>query len=202
MGKLKHRSAVFSQHSQIHEMVCVSSLNLFVIFCCFLLPRLLWHDKVTWSRDVALHRLPFAQGLLMKSHWRRLFLLAYHQNFLLCSWWLWSTRWKKCCSVSYLTSHKASLSVQRTVFASKCIPSSPPASVVFAEWVQHVINQHLGEILTMQQSNKKKHTFQMQQLKGSKLTHGLKSPKWSGCQTTVSTSNFLGSKVEFCLFRW
>ena len=67
---------------------------------------------------------------------------------------------------------------------------------VFSEWV-HVINPHLGKIFTIQQSNKKKHTFQMQQLKESKLTHGLKSPKWTGCQTTVSTSNFLGSKVEF-----
>lgn len=37
----------------------------------------------------------------------------------------------------------------------------------------------------------------MQQLKESKLTHGLKSPKWTGCQTTVSTSDFIGSKVEF-----
>lgn len=68
---------------------------------------------------------------------------------------------------------------------------------VFSKWVQHVINQHLGEIFTIQQSNKKKHTFQMQQLKESKLTHGLKSPKWTGCQTTVSTSDFIGSKVEF-----
>lgn len=69
--------------------------------------------------------------------------------------------------------------------------------VVFSEWVQHVINQHLGEIFTIQQSNKKKHTFEVQQLRESKLTRSLKRPKWTGSQTTVSTLNFLGSEVEF-----
>lgn len=71
--------------------------------------------------------------------------------------------------------------------------------VVFSEQVQLVTNQHLGEIFTIQQSSNKKHTFQMQQLNQSKLTRGLKSPKWTGCQTTVSTYNFLGSKVEFII---
>lgn len=112
------------------RVVRADSLNLYVISSCLLLPWLLWHDEVTQSHDMTLHRLPFAQGLLMKSRWGRLPLLSYHQNFLLCSCWrlLWSTRRKKCCSVSYSTSLKASLNLQCTVFASKCVPSSPPAT--------------------------------------------------------------------------
>lgn len=71
--------------------------------------------------------------------------------------------------------------------------------VVFSGQVQLVTNQHLGEIFTIEQSSNKKHTFQVQQPNQSKLTHGLKSPKWTGCQTTVSTNNFHGSKVEFII---
>lgn len=74
--------------------------------------------------------------------------------------------------------------------------------VVFLEQVQLVTNWHQGEIFTIQQSSNKKHTLQMQQLKQSKLTRGLESPKWTGCQTTVSTYNFLGSKVELLVFCW
>lgn len=69
------------------RVVCADSLNLYVIFCCLLLPWLLWRDEVTQSHDMALHQLPFAQGLLMKSHWGRFPLLPYHQNFLLSSCW-------------------------------------------------------------------------------------------------------------------
>lgn len=59
-------------------------------------------------------------------------------------------------------------------------------------------------------SNKEKHTFQRQQLRGSKLTRAPQSLECTGCQAAVNTWKFLGNKVEFIrillesleLWRW
>lgn len=151
----------------------------------------------SWYGDMSLHQLFFDWELLMKSHCKRLFLLS-PKLFSICT----------------------GICIKELIGSAVLFPIPPLSKlpsfysllcvfllvhlhcVVFLEQVQLVTNWHQGEIFTIQQRSNKKHTLQMQQLKQSKLTHGLESPKWTGCQTTVSTYNYLGIEVELLVFCW
>lgn len=124
----KYRSVVFSQCSQSWGVVRF----LEYLHNCLLPPSAMvavawWGYPESWHGFSPVALCP---KCVEESPWRRLPLFPYHQNCLLCSRWhlLESTHRKKCCSVSYSTSLKASLSLQCTVFAFKCVPSSPPAT--------------------------------------------------------------------------